>query len=132
MRATASNGGHGDGPLLPDHLEPGVGGVTTSSSTSHAKGTISAPSASSSASKAGASTHASGTRGGNSGVAQSALADAVHQGSSTHHAAGFQGNSAQFNPESSKIVEEERLASEKMPKYEGLEERFTLLCKMGE
>lgn len=37
-----------------------------------------------------------------------------------------------FSKEAEKIVEEERVASEKMPSYPGLSERFQLICKMGD
>jgi serine/threonine-protein kinase RCK2 len=37
-----------------------------------------------------------------------------------------------YTKEAEKIVEEERLASEKMPNYPGLSERFQLICKMGD
>jgi hypothetical protein len=42
------------------------------------------------------------------------------------------GDSAQYNRESERIVEEERSAAEKLPFYPELNERFTLLSKMGE
>lgn len=37
-----------------------------------------------------------------------------------------------YTKEAEKIVEEERVASEKMPNYPGLSERFQLICKMGD
>ena len=38
----------------------------------------------------------------------------------------------QYQREAERIVAEEREASEKMPYYEGLSERFQLIKKMGE
>jgi hypothetical protein len=38
----------------------------------------------------------------------------------------------QYAKEAERIVEEERLASEKMPHYEGLNDRFQLISKMGD
>ena len=38
----------------------------------------------------------------------------------------------QYQKEAERIVAEEREASEKMPYYEGLSERFQLIMKMGE
>ncbi|EPQ28814.1 uncharacterized protein PFL1_03617 [Pseudozyma flocculosa PF-1] len=38
----------------------------------------------------------------------------------------------QYQKEAERIVAEEREASEKMPRYEGLDDRFTLICKMGD
>ncbi|KAN0063076.1 MAPK-activated protein kinase Srk1 [Thecaphora frezii] len=38
----------------------------------------------------------------------------------------------QYQKEAERIVAEEREASEKMPYYEGLSDRFTLICKMGD
>lgn len=37
-----------------------------------------------------------------------------------------------YSKEAEKIVEEERVASEKMPNYDGLSDRFQLICKMGD
>lgn len=43
-----------------------------------------------------------------------------------------QGDAQNYSKESERIVEEERLASEKLPNYPELSERFQLLMKMGE
>lgn len=42
------------------------------------------------------------------------------------------GSAQQFTQEAQQIVEEERAAAEKLPVYPGLQDRFTLLEKMGE
>jgi hypothetical protein len=67
-------------------------------------------------------TTAGGHRGGNQ--AASAAAAAASSARQT--------DAQQYQKEAERIVEEERLASEKLPVYAGLEERFTLICKMGE
>lgn len=43
-----------------------------------------------------------------------------------------QGDAQSYQRESERIVEEERAASEKMPHYPELSERYTLISKMGE
>ncbi|KAK0554049.1 MAPK-activated protein kinase Srk1 [Tilletia horrida] len=43
-----------------------------------------------------------------------------------------QQDAAQYNKEAQQIVTEERQAAEKMPKYEGLTDKFDLICKMGD
>lgn len=57
------------------------------------------------------------------------IANAVHVGSG---GGGGAGGSGQYTKEAQQIVEEERAAAEKLPVYPGLQERFTLLAKMGE
>lgn len=44
----------------------------------------------------------------------------------------IQGDAQQYQKEAERIVEEERVASEKLPLYPGLSERYQLLSKMGE
>lgn len=48
------------------------------------------------------------------------------------HSNHSQADTQNYNRESERIVEEERVASEKMPSYPELSERFQLLTKMGE
>lgn len=65
---------------------------------------------------------------GTTAAGQSASAASSSQKTATHSAGSKQDRTQQAE----RIVEEERQASEKLPNYPSLAERFTLLSKMGE
>ena len=68
------------------------------------------------------------SNGGVGGVPSGAVSSGTPANGSSNQAAGSQ----QYTREAQQIVDEERAASEKLPVYSGLQERFVLLSKMGD
>lgn len=93
-----------------------------------------------------AKAHAGGPSAAMSGVTAAGAASAIpsaHVSAGNTDAGAFQqakgpstpmvsSEAQNYTKEAERIVEEERAASEKLPHYPGLDERFQLICKMGE
>ncbi|PWN42687.1 hypothetical protein IE81DRAFT_118616 [Ceraceosorus guamensis] len=116
-----------------DTLEPMAGQSTVSPTPATAKGTMAAP-VTATAQQGGQKSTQHPQNGGAQAhldEARARVAGSVH--SHSQRANSYQeDNVAQYNPQSEKIVQEERAASEKLPSYEGLSDRFTLIKKMGD
>lgn len=85
--------------------------------------------------------HSAGPSAANQGITAATTASAIpahvasgnmNIGNNQQSGMYAQGDAQNYSKESERIVEEERAASEKMPHYPELSERFQLLMKMGE